>query len=223
MRIGIVSIFPEIFDSFLKTSLIKKAIDRNLLSVEVTNPRCFSEPPHFQVDDSPYGGGAGMVMKAEPIIKAVEDLKKKIPESRVIALTAAGYTFNQKKAHELSQLNNLILICGRYEGIDQRALELVVDEEISIGDYVLMGGEIPAMVVIESCLRLRENVIGNTESLMHESFSDVNKLSLEAPHYTRPETVRGLKVPDVLVKGNHKLIEQWRAEQSNIRTKARKG
>jgi tRNA (guanine37-N1)-methyltransferase len=219
-KIEIVTIFPGIFESFLKTSLVSKAVARGLLSVCTTDIRDFSSPPHHKVDDSPYGGGAGMVMMAEPLIKAIEAAKCRLPEAKVILLSPGGPRFNQNKANELSKLDSLIFVCGRYEGIDQRVIDLVVDEELSIGDFVVMGGEVPAMLVLEACLRLRPDVIHNEESIAFESFSPGlgDGTLVEAPQYTRPEEYRGLRVPQVLLSGNHKAIAEWRLQESKVKT-----
>jgi tRNA (guanine37-N1)-methyltransferase len=200
--------------------LIEKAISRGLLSVTTTNIRDFSAPPHHKVDDTPYGGGAGMVMLVDPLVKAVEAAKKRLPDARVIFLSPGGARFNQLKARELSKLDSVIFICGRYEGIDQRVIDLVVDEELSIGDFVVMGGEVPAMLVIEACIRLRPDVIHNTESTSFESFSPelADGALVESPQYTRPEEYQGLRVPDVLLSGNHKLISEWRLSQAKAKT-----
>lgn len=211
MKITILSIFPEIFESFLSTSLIKKGIDSKILEVTLLNFRDFASLPHKKVDDTPYGGGAGMVMKPEPIVDAVEAIKKDRPVAKVILLSPRGTPFTQSKAAELSKLSEIIFICGRYEGIDERVNELVVDETISLGDFVLMGGEVAAMAVAESVARLIPGLIGNDESTHTESFQSSN---LEAPQYTRPPEYRGLKVPDVLLSGDHKAISKWREEQS---------
>lgn len=220
LKISLLTIFPKIFENFLSESLIGKAKDRNLLSTEVINIRDFSEPPHHRVDDTPYGGGAGMVMEAEPIIRAVEHAKQSSKNTKVILLSASGHKFNQRKAESLSKESNMIFVCGRYEGIDQRAIDLCIDEEISIGDFVLMGGEVAAMIIIEAVLRLRPGVLGNNASSIEESFSLAygDKLLLEAPQYTKPAQVRGLNVPEVLLSGNHDAIRNWRLEQSKLRT-----
>jgi tRNA (guanine37-N1)-methyltransferase len=220
MRAEILTIFPELLSGFLGASLIKKAIDRNLLEVALLNPRDFAAPPHFKVDDSPYGGGAGMVMLPEPLAAAIEDAKKRLPKARVVLMSAAGRRFDQRKAYELSRQPELILVCGRYEGVDQRVVDLLVDEELSMGDYVLMGGEVPAMAVLEAAVRLVGDVVGNAESIEHESFgppADPKGL-LEAPQYTRPPVFRGVAVPEVLLSGNHRDIDAWRSEQSRART-----
>lgn len=220
----VLTIFPGIFSGFLSESLIEKAIERKLCSVELINPRDFSDPPHHKVDDSPYGGGAGMVMKPEPLVRAVRSVKERLPQSKVVYLSPAGSTFNQRKAEELSKINSLVLLCGRYEGIDHRVIETAVDEEISLGDYVLMGGEVAAMAVIESCLRLVPGVLGNESSTDQESFS--LKLGagnwIEAPQYTRPEIFEGSSVPEILLSGNHRLINEWRLRQAELRTRERR-
>jgi len=224
VKIKILSLFPEIFDGFLSTSLIKKAQERGLFQISFLNPRDFSDPPHFHVDDTPYGGGAGMVMKPEPLVKAIQEAKKDCSSAKVILLHAAGRPFNQTQAKRLSKEQELILVCGRYEGVDQRAIDIAVDEEISIGDYVLMGGEVPAMVVLESSIRLLEGALGNKASLDEESFTKDSdgQLLLEAPQYTKPADFMGHKVPDVLLSGNHQLIASWRKEHSFKITKEKR-
>ena len=224
MKIEILTLFPEIFAGFLSSSLIGKAQEKGLLSIALLQIRSFAEPPQYHVDDTPYGGGAGMVMRAEVLSRAIEDAKIRLPGARVVLLTPAGRCFSQSEAHRLSGLSELILICGRYEGVDQRVIDLLVDDEISIGDYVLMGGEIPAMAVIEATVRLVDKVVGNSESIVHESFSaaDDGARLLEAPHYTRPPEFRGIAVPEVLKSGNHALIEKWRAEKSIDLTRTRR-
>lgn len=221
LEVCILTIFPELFGGFLKTSLIHKAQERGLISIELVDIRRFAEAPHYSVDDTPYGGGAGMVMKPEPLIKAIEHAKERTPAARVVLLSPCGTRFNQKKAAQLSRLKGLILVCGRYEGVDQRVIDLAIDEEISIGDYVLMGGEVPAMVVLEAAVRLVKDVVGNQESLSEESFAAEGPGPglLEAPHYTKPAEFRGRAVPPVLLCGDHKKIAAWRREQALLRTK----
>lgn len=223
MDIEVLTIFPEIFSGFVSCSLINKAIGRGLVTVQLTDIRDFSDPPHYQVDDTPYGGGAGMVMRAEPIIRSIEAARAKHTKTHVVCLSPAGKPLTQRRAQELSKLPSLVLLCGRYEGIDQRAIDLGVDEELSIGDYVVMGGEVPAMVVIEACVRLRSDVIGNKQSLIQESFSPefAEGVLVEAPQYTRPEDFRGKKVPSVLLSGNHRHIEEWRLGEARKRTRIR--
>jgi tRNA (guanine37-N1)-methyltransferase len=221
MRLEILTIFPEIFSGFIQSSLVKKAIERDLVKINLVNIRDFASPPHYHVDDTPYGGGAGMLMKPEPLSAAIEDSKKRLPSGRTILLTPSGQPFRQEKAEELSTTEEIILICGRYEGVDQRVIDLFVDEQISIGDYVLMGGEVPAMAVVEAIARLKDNVLGNSDSIKHDSFSREVGLPrvLEAPHYTRPPVFRGHPVPEVLLSGDHKKIEEWRRRESLARTR----
>ncbi len=221
-NVELLTIFPEIFESFLKTSLVGKAVERGLLAARLTDIRDFSAPPHNKVDDYPYGGGAGLVMMPDPLVRAIEDAKSRLPSAKVVLLSPAGKRFSQAKAAELAKLESVIFVCGRYEGVDQRVVDLVVDEEISVGDFVVMGGEVPAMLIMESCLRLRPDVIQNSESTEHESFSPgLGDGSLvEAPQFTRPEEYRGLKVPEVLLSGNHKLIREWRLAESIRRTES---
>jgi tRNA (guanine37-N1)-methyltransferase len=220
MRIAIVTIFPQLFDGFLQASLINKALARNLIQIEVTDLRKYSPPPHYRVDDIPYGGGPGMVMKPEPLFDAVTALKASYPQARTILMSPAGAVLTQNKAASLSLERELIVVCGRYEGIDQRFIDLVIDEEISIGDYVLMGGEVPAMAVIEACTRLLPGVIGNPDSLACESFGESSLL--EAPQYTRPPVFRGKSVPEVLLSGDHAKIDKWRQSQAQELTARRR-
>lgn len=218
--VNLLTIFPEIFESFLKTSLIGKAISRGLLRATLTDIRDFSAPPHYKVDDAPYGGGAGMVMLPEPLVSCVESVKSRDPSTWVVLLSPSGTRFTQHKAQEIANRPSVTFVCGRYEGIDQRVIDICVDEEISIGDFVVMGGEVPAMLVIEAALRLRPGVLHNAESTSHESFSpDLEGGELvEAPQYTRPENFRGLAVPQVLLSGNHKAIREWRLREAKVRT-----
>jgi tRNA (guanine37-N1)-methyltransferase len=220
-HVELLTIFPEIFESFLEASLVGKAIERGLFAPVVTNIRDFSSPPHFKTDDTPYGGGPGMVMSAPPLVGAIDAAKARRPDARVVLLSPSGARLTQRKAHELATVDALILVCGRYEGIDQRVVDLAVDEELSVGDFVVMGGEVPAMLLVEATLRLRPEVIHNSLSTAHESFSESlgGGTLVEAPQYTRPEEFRGLKVPDVLLSGNHKVIEEWRIEEAKRRTK----
>lgn len=188
--------------------------------MKTTNIRDFSAPPHNKVDDTPYGGGAGMVMMADPLLKAIESARTRLPNARTILLSPGGPRFNQAKAIEMSTLSQTIFVCGRYEGVDQRVIDLGIDEELSIGDFVVMGGEVPAMMVIEACLRLRPDVIHNSDSTLFESFSPTlgDGSWVEAPQYTRPEEFRGCRVPEVLLSGNHKAILEWRIAESKKKT-----
>lgn len=212
MRFEVITIFPEVFGSVFSYSIIKRAIEKKILEVNIHNLRNFTHTKHKIVDDRPFGGGAGMVFKPEPIFSAVEFIKNKIGEEpKVILLSPQGKLFTQSKAKELAEEKNLILICGHYEGIDERVVKYLVDEEISIGDYILTGGEIPAMVVIDVVSRLLPKVLGKEDSLKEESFA---KGILEYPQYTRPAKFRNFAVPDILLSGNHKMIEKWRTKES---------
>lgn len=217
MKFDILTIFPEYFD-VLKTSLIGKAIDGGKFDIAVKNVRDFSKDKHKKTDDAPYGGGAGMVMTVDPIVTAIETVDPNHDAKRIY-MSPKGVTLSQKKVEELSKLDRILLLCGDYEGVDERAIELAIDEEISIGDYVLTGGELPALVLVNAVARYIDGVLGSEESTSEESFS--NGL-LEYPHYTRPEEYRGLKVPEVLLKGNHKDVAEWRLEKSIEITLARR-
>lgn len=203
----IITIFPNIFDSYFNESIIGRAVKQDLIKINPIDLRDYTKDKHKSVDDKPYGGGAGMVMMVEPIYKAVKDIKKK--GGKVVLLSAKGKKFDQKMARDFSKLKQLVLICGRYEGVDERVAEHIADEEISIGDYVLTGGELPAMVVVDAVTRLLPGVI-DKESLKEESFAKTGLV--EYPQYTRPEKFREWKVPEVLLSGNHKEIEKWKKE-----------
>lgn len=219
MRLEVITIFPEILSGFVSSSLIGKACQRGLISLATRQLRDYADPPHFQVDDSPYGGGPGMVMKPIPLARAITASRNALGGSRTILLSAAGKPFRQADAERLSKLPAITFIAGRYEGVDQRVIDGYVDEEISIGDYVLMGGEVAAMVVIEAVTRLIPGVLGNPLSTSTESFSDPAALRLEAPHFTRPPEFEGRTVPEVLLSGDHGAIERWREEHARERTK----
>ena len=217
MKFDVLTIFPELFDSFSGESLLNRAQNKKLLEIHVHNIRDWAKDAHRTVDDKPFGGGLGQVFKIEPIFLAVKDIKKG-RKSKVVLFTPRGKKFTQKKAHEFSKLNQLIFICGRYEGVDERIAEHIADEELSIGDYVLMGGEIPAMIVIEAVSRLIPRVVGKPQFLKERR---VQNGFIEYPQYTRPEIFkpkRGVKwkVPGVLVSGNHKEIEEWRQKKGRI-------
>lgn len=207
MKFSVLTLFPEMFEG-LKQSITGKAIEKNLIEISTINIRDFSKDKHKKVDDTPYGGGAGMVIKPDVVYDAYNSIKS--DNAKVIFLSPKGKTLNQEKVKELSKKDHIILLCGHYEGIDQRVLDEIVDEEISIGDYVLTGGEIPAMVLIDSVCRYVDGVI-TKESVEEESFS--NGL-LEYPQYTRPEVFLNRKVPDVLLSGHHEKIKKWREEES---------
>jgi len=205
MIIDILTLFPEMFQNVLNTSIIGKAIEKQLVNINCTNIRDFSEDKHNRVDDYPFGGGLGMVMKPEPIYHSINSIKKE--NSRIIYLSPKGKLYNQEIAKELSKEQHIILLCGHYEGIDNRIVENYITDEISIGDYVLTGGEIAAMVILDSVTRLIPGVLSSEESYTEESH--FNGL-LEYPQYTRPREFNGYKVPDVLLSGNHKMINNWR-------------
>ena len=215
MKIDILTLFPEMFDGFLNTSIIKRAIDDNKIEVNLVNFRDYSKDKHKKVDDYQFGGGGGMVLMPEPIYLAVEDLKT--DDSVVILMTPQGKVYNQKMANELSTSKHLIIICGRYEGFDERILD-IVDMELSIGDYVLTGGEVASMAVVDSVSRLIPGVI-NTDSIVDESF---NENLLDYPVYTKPKNFRGKEVPEILLSGHHKKIEEWRLEKRIEKTKRKR-
>ncbi|WP_201002270.1 tRNA (guanosine(37)-N1)-methyltransferase TrmD [Paenibacillus glycanilyticus] len=222
MRIDVLTLFPEMFDGVFGASILGKAKDKGIVSLEAINFREYSNNKHNTVDDYPYGGGGGMVLKPEPVFAAVEDLmakKESGARPRVILMCPQGESFTQKKAEELAKEEHLVLICGHYEGYDERIREHLVTDELSIGDYVLTGGEIPAMTVIDSVVRLLPGVLGNETSAVTDSYSTG---LLEYPHYTRPPVFRDWAVPDVLVSGNHAKIDTWRREQSLLRTLKRR-
>ena len=211
MLFDIVTIFPHFFDSSLKDGVVRRAIEADILKVRTVNLRDFTTDRHRTTDDRPFGGGEGMVMKPEPIYKALNVLKKEPPEARIILLSPRGKLLDQAMAGELAQLGRLILICGRYEGVDERIREYCVDIELSVGDYILSGGEIAALVVIEAVSRLIPGVLGCESSAEKDSFSDG---LLEFPQYTRPRVFNDLEVPEVLLSGDHAKIAKWRREQS---------
>lgn len=222
MRIDVLTLFPEMFDGVFGASILGKAREKGIVSLEAINFREYSNNKHNTVDDYPYGGGGGMVLKPEPVFAAVEDLmarKESGARPRVILMCPQGESFTQKKAEELAKEEHLVLICGHYEGYDERIREYLVTDELSIGDYVLTGGEIPAMTVIDSVVRLLPGVLGNETSAVTDSYSTG---LLEYPHYTRPPVFRDWSVPDVLVSGNHAKIDSWRREQSLLRTLKRR-
>ncbi len=223
MRFDIVTLFPEIFSGYLTQSLLSKAIDAGLVEIVVHDLRQWStDSKHHKIDDRPFGGGPGMLICVEPVINCVEEIQRQSPEpGQVIMLTPQGDRLNQGLVESLSTHRRLILLCGRYEGFDQRVIEILQPIELSIGDYVLNGGEVAAMVVVDSTIRMLKGVLGDENSSIEDSFSRGNRI-LEFPQYTRPREYRGLTVPEVLLNGHHEAIAAWRAEQSQIRTADRR-
>ena len=219
IRFDVLSIFPEMLISPLSFSLLKKAQEKGLLSINLHDIRNWAEDKHKMTDDAPYGGGCGMVMKVEPVEKALAAVKISTDDSLVVLMTPQGETFNQTIAAELAGKKQVVIICGRYEGVDERIRKHLADREISIGDYILTGGELSALVLIDAVSRLVPGVLGNEESTVSESFS---RGLLEYPQYTRPAEYKGWKVPDVLVSGNHAEIELWRKNESLQRTYKRR-
>ncbi|MBP6177506.1 MAG: tRNA (guanosine(37)-N1)-methyltransferase TrmD [Anaerolineales bacterium] len=224
MQFEVFTLLPEVFPSYLETSIIKRARERNLINVRVHNIRDYTHDKHHTTDDAPYGGGGGMVMKPEPVFEAIETVLGLNPSQTppepasnipIILLTPQGRVFNQSIAQELSQHQHIALLCGRYEGIDERIREHLVTDEISIGDYVLTGGELPALIVIDAISRLLPDVLGDPTGAQDDSHA---MGLLEYPHYTRPPEFRGWKIPDVLLTGAHVKIDKWRREQALLRT-----
>lgn len=213
MRIDILTLFPNMYDGFLSESIIKRAIEKKLVEINIVNFREFSKDPHQKVDDTPYGGGNGMVLMVQPIYDCIKSLKQE--NSKVILLTPEGKTYNQQQAYSLSKEKHLILICGHYEGFDER-IKSLVDLEISIGDFILTGGEIPSMIIVDSITRLIDGVIME-ESHIKDSFNLETKL-LDYPVYTKPREFEGMKVPDVLLSGDHKKIDEYRMEEAKKKT-----
>jgi tRNA (guanine37-N1)-methyltransferase len=220
MIIDVVTLFPQMFSGLLGESILKRAQEQGLIEINLLNLRDFSKDRRKKVDAPPYGGGAGMVLMADPVFDTVDHLRKNgREESFLVLLTPGGVRYDQTLAQELSKQKGLILLCGHYEGFDERVSQGLSPLEVSVGDYVLTGGEVPAMVLLDSVARLLPGVLGSRESLLWESFT---KGSLEYPQYTRPAEIRGMKVPDVLLSGDHEKIEKWREERSQERTEARR-
>ncbi len=231
MQIDILTLFPQMFSGPFDESIVHRAQEKGLVEIKIHNLRDWAVDKRGTVDDRPFGGGPGMVLKPEPIFAAVEEIKKtrKQENKKTILLTPQGQVFNQKTVRRLSKLENIILICGHYEGVDERVRKHLVDEEISIGDYILTGGELPAMVVTDAVVRLIPGVLEKPEATREESFAVgrgeaclATTTLLEHPQYTRPEDFRGLKVPKILLSGNHQEIEKWRKERAEKRTKERR-
>jgi len=220
MNFHVLTLFPESVIGGLYHSIIKRAVDEEKIDINCINIRNFSGNKHNRVDDYPYGGGAGMLIRAEPVYESYKSIEEGLSKNRkVVYVTPQGKPFTQKIAEEYSKLNDLVIICGHYEGVDERVIEEIVDEEISIGDFVLTGGELAAMIIIDAVSRLIPSVLGKEESFIDESFSDG---LLEYPQYTRPSEFLGKKVPDVLLSGNHSEIEKWRKEQAYLRTQKKR-
>jgi tRNA (guanine37-N1)-methyltransferase len=219
MRFDVITIFPEIFSGVFDFGIVRRAVEAGLIEIHVHDLRDHTSDKHRQVDDRPFGGGAGMVMKPEPLFRAVEAISRATPDASVVLLSPQGRLFDQRVAEEYSRKPNIILICGRYEGVDERVTEHLAHDEVSIGDYVLTGGEIPAMVVVDAVTRLIPGALGCGESAERESFSQG---LLDYPHYTRPAEFRGLKTPEVLLGGNHAEIEKWRRRKSVEKTLRRR-
>lgn len=217
MHISILTLFPDMFAGPFDQSIIKRAVDKHLLTIDYINIRDFSTDNYKTVDGHPYGGGVGMILRVDVVDRALKSLKLKVKSEKckTILLDAGGTPYTQKMAQELSKIEHLIFICGHYEGVDHR-IRTLVDEEISIGDYILTGGEIPAMALVDSVVRLIPGVLAKPEATVHESFTEA---SLEYPQYTEPQTYNGMKVPDILLSGNHKIIDEWRKSESLKRTK----
>jgi tRNA (guanine37-N1)-methyltransferase len=215
MLVDIITIFPEMFPGVIHQSMLKRAQDKDLLSIRLIDLRDFTSDRHRKVDDVPYGGGPGMVLKAEPLDRALYYAAQGDPKAKRVYMTPQGKIFSQKMAEEFSKEKHLVLVCGHYEGIDQRIRDSVIDLEISIGDYVLTGGELAALVVLDAAVRLIPGVLGAEESLQCESFTDY---LLDYPQYTRPASFKDMEVPEVLLSGNHEKIRKWRRQQSLRRT-----
>jgi tRNA (guanine37-N1)-methyltransferase len=230
MRIDIITLFPEMFKGPFEESILKRAQDKGLVEINIHNLRKWAKDKHKTVDDRPYGGGTGMIIKPQPVFDAVDDLKGKgqRAKGKIILLTPRGKVFNQEIARKLSKLDHIIFICGHYEGVDERVREHLVDEEVSIGDYILTGGELPAMVVIDTIVRLIPGVLEKQEAIKLESFSKLKienskiKNLLEYPQYTRPANFKGWKVPGVLLSGDHKKIAEWRVKKALEITKKKR-
>lgn len=219
IRFDILTLFPELFHTAFDASLLKKAIEKSLIEINIHNIRDYATGRHRITDDTPFGGGGGMVMKVEPIARALDDIIPDRDDGEVILLSPQGEIFRQETAEALSRKKRILLICGHYEGVDERVKEHLVDREISIGDYVLTGGEYPAMVIVDAVSRLVPGFVGNSDSVLYDSFTTG---LLEGPQYTRPREYRGWEVPEILISGHQKKIEQWKHERSLLRTLKRR-
>jgi tRNA (guanine37-N1)-methyltransferase len=221
MRFDVLTLFPAIFDGYLGQSLLKKGIDGGLVDVKLHDIRQWSRDKHHKVDDRPFGGGPGMILQVEPVVECVEAVQQTEEPGHLVVLSPRGRTLNQQIVEELAAKPRLLLVCGRYEGFDERVFDILKPDEISIGDYILNGGEVAAMAIIDACIRLIPGVLGDETSSQHDSFSQANRL-LEFPQYSRPREYRGHAVPEVLVSGNHEQIARWRLEQSYVQTRRRR-
>lgn len=213
LKIEVISLFPELFQGFFTTSLIGKAVEGGSIEFNLSQLRNFSDPPHFRVDDTPYGGGPGMIISPEPAVRAIRSARHALPNARVICPSASGAPFRQADAIRLAKASELIFICPRYEGLDQRAIDLEVDDEFCLGEAVVMGGESPVMMMLEAIIRLLPGVLGNSASVSSESFSPASEALLEAPQYTKPQEFEGKRVPEALLSGDHQRIIKWRVEK----------
>lgn len=220
MRFDVITLFPEMFSALTESGVSRRALNKELYSLKTWNPREFTHDRHKTVDDRPYGGGPGMVMMYQPLKDNIDAIRQEqVAKPHVIYLSPQGQPLTQEKVAQLAQLDSITLLCGRYEGIDERLLETEVDEEICIGDFVVSGGELPAMMLMDSLIRLIPGALGHDQSAEQDSFSDG---LLDCPHYTRPEVVNGMAVPEVLLQGNHAKIDAWRHQQKLLRTKLRR-
>jgi tRNA (guanine37-N1)-methyltransferase len=219
MKFAVITLLPELVEAVVASGVTSRAVDKGLMQVQCINPRKYATDKHRTIDDRPYGGGPGMVMRADTLLPAIREAKQHLPNSKVVYLSPQGKRVNQSLLQATAKEEGLILLCGRYEGIDERVITLEVDEEWSLGDYVLSGGELGAMVVIDGITRLLPNVLGHHESAVQDSFTDG---LLDCPHFTRPETVEGLTIPTILKSGNHAKIARWRRTQALGRTAARR-
>lgn len=219
MRFGIVTLFPEMFDAIADNGVVGRAIRQGVLSLECSNPRDFTDDKHRTVDDRPYGGGPGMLIKVEPLERALNAMRQSYPAAKVVYMSPQGKRFDQAAAQTFSECDELIVLAGRYEGVDERLLSAQVDEEWSVGDYVLSGGELPAMIMIDAIARLLPGVLGHPDSAVEDSFVDG---LLDCPHYTRPEVYKDEAVPEVLMSGDHARIKAWRLQQALGRTYLRR-
>lgn len=221
MRFEVLTLFPDMLKHIFECSILGRAVSKGCLKINCVNIRDYTKDKHRRVDDTPYGGGYGMVMSCQPAVDCIRAVKKRLPKgkTKVIYMSPQGRLFNQEKAKELSEYDNLIILCGHYEGIDERIIELEIDEEISVGDYVLTGGELPAAIIVDSVSRYIDGVLPSPECYENESLQ--NRL-LEHPHYTRPRVFEGLEVPEVLVNGNHKKQEEWKKQRMVERTRKKR-